>query len=135
MSSLNSQKDLGQGHGAGAAPARQVGHFQEGNIGPTPTGYGLPCAHCKTYYAADLQACPVCKGKQRVSASEPLTTVAPAEQLPDPKQLEEERERFLRDFNSQGVAAPLPPDSPTPELLRRIAGARRCARGCNAHGH
>ena len=51
-----------------------------------------------------------------VSAAEPLTTVTPAEQLPDPKQLEEERERFLRDFNSQVVANPLPPDSPTPAM-------------------
>ena len=116
MGSLNSQKDSGQGHGAGAAPTRQVDHFKEGSLGPKPTGYGLPCAHCKTYYAADLPACPVCKARQRVSAAEPLTTVGPAEQLPDPKQLEEERERFLRDFNSQVVAAPLPPDSPTPAM-------------------
>jgi len=100
MSSLNSAKDSGRGQATGAAPARQVDHFQEGSIGPKPIGYGLPCAHCKTYYAADLQACPVCKARQRVSAAEPLTTVAPAEQLPDPKQLEEERERFLQEFNS-----------------------------------
>ena len=58
----------------------------------------------------------MCKARQRVSAAEPLTTVAPAEQLPDPKQLEEERERFLQEFNSQVVAAPLPPDSPTPAM-------------------
>jgi hypothetical protein len=113
MSSLNSTKDSGLGAATAAAPARQLDHFKTGGFGPKPTGYGLPCASCKTYYAADLTACPVCKGKQRVSATEPLTTVAPAEQLPDPKQLEEERERFLRDFNSQVVANPLPPDSPT----------------------
>jgi len=116
MGSLNSQKDSGHVQAAGAAPARQVDHFKEGSIGPKPTGYGLPCAHCKTYYAANLPTCPVCKGRQRVSAAEPLTKVGPAEQLPDPKQLEEERERFLRDFNSQVVANPLPPDSPTPAM-------------------
>jgi hypothetical protein len=120
MSSLNSQKDSGRGQGTAAAPGRQVGNFQEGSIGPKPTGYGLPCAHCKTYYAADLPACPVCKGKQRVSATEPLTTVAPAEQLPDPKQLEEERERFLRDFNSQVVAAATSCQSCYDELQERV---------------
>lgn len=116
MSSLNSAKDSGIGAGTAAAPARQVDQLKTGGFGPKPTGYGLPCASCKTYYTADLPACPVCKSKQRVSATEPLTTVAPAEQLPDPKQLEEERERFLRDFNSQVVANPLPPDSPTPAM-------------------
>jgi hypothetical protein len=116
MGSLNSPKDLGRGQAAAAAPTRQVDHFREGSIGPKPTGYGLPCVHCKTYYAADIPACPVCQGRQRVSATEPLTTVAPAEQLPDPKQLEEERERFLQEFKSQVVAAPLPPDSPTPAM-------------------
>ena len=24
-------------------------------------GYGLPCANCGTYYAADESACPICK--------------------------------------------------------------------------
>jgi len=47
---------------------------------------------------------------------EPLTTFSPAEQLPDPEQLEEERERFLRDFNAQVVAAPLPSESATPAM-------------------
>jgi hypothetical protein len=47
---------------------------------------------------------------------EPLVRVAPAEQLPDPQQLEEERERFLREFNSQVIASPLPADSPTPAM-------------------
>jgi hypothetical protein len=42
--------------------------------------------------------------------------VAPQEQLPDPQQLEEERERFLQEFNAQVMASPLPADSPTPAL-------------------
>jgi len=32
-------------------------------------GLGLPCANCKLYYAADLDACPVCNGAERVSAT------------------------------------------------------------------
>jgi hypothetical protein len=27
------------------------------------SGYGLPCAKCHLYYAADLDACPTCKSK------------------------------------------------------------------------
>lgn len=107
MSSLNSHNSA-KGSGAAAAPARQA------ELAPKQIGYGLPCAHCKTYYAADLAACPVCKSPQRVAAMKPLETVTPAEQLPDPEQLEEERERFLRDFDAKVVATPLAPESPTP---------------------
>jgi hypothetical protein len=113
MNSVNSQNSQ-KGSGSRPAPARTVEHFAQDAMGPKPVGYGLPCAHCKTYYAADLAACPVCKSPQRVSPVKPLATVAPAEQLPDPKQLEEERERFLRDFNATVVATPLAPESPTP---------------------
>jgi hypothetical protein len=98
---------------ATAAKTESIKHFQHDmSLGPKRTGYGLPCANCKTYYAADLSACPVCNSPQRVSPLKPLATVAPAEQLPDPKQLEEERDRFLRDFNAQVVATPLAPEAP-----------------------
>jgi len=71
------------------------------------SGYGLPCARCKTYYAANLSTCPVCQGTERVSAA---VTAAPAsaklnEQLPDPDVLEAERERFLREFKAQTYAS------------------------------
>ena len=122
MPDLNSSN--GSSGAYGAAPARQrveSAHaetrkvFAEGPIGqPKQTGYGLPCAHCKTYYAADLPACPICKNPQRVSAAAPLPTAAPAEHLPDPEQLEKERDRFLNEFNSQVVVSPLPPDVTAP---------------------
>ncbi|HYL96849.1 MAG TPA: hypothetical protein VET69_13675, partial [Terriglobales bacterium] len=32
-------------------------------------GYGLPCANCKTYYAADLTACPYCGCPERIASS------------------------------------------------------------------
>jgi hypothetical protein len=69
-------------------------------------GYGLPCAKCKTYYAADLKVCPVCKGAERVSPL-PVTpaNVSSVEELPDPVALEEERERFLREFKAQVFAS------------------------------
>jgi len=116
MASLNSSN--GSSGPYGAAPARQTAPaetrkvFAEGALVPKQTGYGLPCAHCKTYYAADLPACPICKNPQRVSPSAPLPTSAPAEQLPDPEQLEKERDRFLNEFNSQVIVSPLPPDAP-----------------------
>ncbi|MBS1850403.1 MAG: hypothetical protein JST79_05795 [Acidobacteria bacterium] len=76
-------------------------------------GYGLPCAHCKTYYPANLSACPVCKHAERVSPTEVKVAVAEADEIlatseeaaPDPSKLEEERERFLREFKSQVYAS------------------------------
>lgn len=71
------------------------------------SGYGLPCAKCKTYYAADLHACPVCKASERVSATAvnlPSTAVV-TEHSPELDELEEERERFLREFKSQVYAS------------------------------
>jgi hypothetical protein len=114
---VNPSATPGRGQGTAAAPARQAESFQTPAAAPLATkqyGYGLPCSKCKTYYGADLTACPVCKNPQRVSAVEPLTNVAPAEQLPDPEQLEQERERFLREFNAQVIASPLPAESATP---------------------
>ncbi len=77
---------------------------------PKAIGYGMPCANCKTYYAADLKACPVCKGGERISptAAPVRSTVAVSELCPDPVALEEERERFLRDFKTQVFASQLP---------------------------
>ena len=76
-------------------------------LGPKRIGYGLPCARCKTYYAADLTACPICKAAERVSptaACESAKVTLP-EELPDPAALEEERERFLREFKAQVYAS------------------------------
>jgi len=122
MASLNPPQ--GSGYGAAAAPARQAENlqsdrrnaFHDAPPADKHSGIGLPCAKCKTYYAADLTACPVCQNPQRVSPTGPPVRVAPAEQLPDPQQLEQERERFLHEFNAQVIASPLPADSPTPAL-------------------
>jgi hypothetical protein len=74
-------------------------------FGPRRVGYGLPCSKCKTYYAADLTVCPVCQTKERVSPVVATLPVVPATAEPDPAALEEERERFLRDFKSQIAAS------------------------------
>jgi hypothetical protein len=95
----------------GAAPAMD-GLASSPELGPRRVGYGLPCAKCKTYYAADLSACPVCKAAERV-----LPTIAPSSaairegdelptpSMPDDAALEEERERFLREFKAQTQAS------------------------------
>jgi len=85
-------------------------HLSDAALGPRRVGYGLPCAKCKTYYAADLPACPVCRSAERVSPflgkTAPLTEELP-EMSPDEAALEAERERFLREFKSQVYASHL----------------------------
>lgn len=71
-------------------------------------GFGLPCANCRLYYPANLDTCPACNSKERVSP-----TVVPAipkvltteEPVPDTDVVEQEREAFLREFKSQLFAA------------------------------
>lgn len=78
-------------------------------VSPKRVGYGMPCARCTTYYAANLAACPVCQSSERVApvAAVKTNTTAVSEAIPAPAVLEEERERFLREFKSQAYAASL----------------------------
>jgi hypothetical protein len=95
-------------------------------LNPKPVGYGLPCANCRTYYAADLKACPICKSSERMSPIVPAVrnAVAVSEQkLPDPETLEQERERFLKEFQAKMLAShPAGPGA---------SAAAKCARGEN----
>jgi len=71
---------------------------------PQSSGFGLPCSNCRLYYPANLDVCPACNSKTRVSP-----TVAPAipkvqaaaESAPDNAIVEQEREAFLKEFKSQ----------------------------------
>ena len=120
MSSLSTPS--GSSGAYGAAPARQRVESQtqptkavaEAPITPKHARYGLPCAKCKTYYSAELSACPICKSPQRVSPTASLPTSSPAEQLPDPEKLAQERERFLSEFKAQIDVSPLPSDLTSP---------------------
>ena len=89
------------GPGALPAPVRTVGAPETHSI-----GYGMPCANCRAYYPADMQACPICHAKERISptaGSQIPATQTPAQ--PDQaKQLAEERER-LRELKSQIYAS------------------------------
>jgi hypothetical protein len=113
-------------HPGSNPPVSKAKAAPETQTPPKPSGYGLPCSKCRTYYTADLPACPVCKNKERVSptASPVRTTVSSVEQnLPDPAALEEERERFLREFQTQVLASQ--------STGNPAAGAVRCLRGEN----
>jgi hypothetical protein len=93
-----------------------------------PAGYGLPCSKCRLYYPAHLSACPICRTTERVSpkadvkVSKPIA--APAEPV-----LDEERERFLREYKAKLYAA---------HAQINPAGQQRCANadeGDQAHEH
>ncbi|HWW15202.1 MAG TPA: hypothetical protein VN310_11120 [Candidatus Dormibacteraeota bacterium] len=72
------------------------------------SGYGMPCANCRLYYPANLDCCPACNSRERVSTNVvPATpkTQAAAEPQPDTAIVEQEREAFLKEFKSQLFAA------------------------------
>jgi RNA polymerase subunit RPABC4/transcription elongation factor Spt4 len=102
-------------------------------LGPRRIGYGLPCVKCKTYYAADLSMCPVCKSEERVSpvvdadASSIPNVPETALPAPDDAALEEERERFLREFKSQSYASQVQVDSAQTESEKSM--------GCSIEGN
>lgn len=89
--------------------ARAMRSAHEATSTPPPkngehhTGYGLPCARCKTYYAADIRQCPVCgasdRGVPRVAPVPAAALKQPVVQ--DPETMQEERDRFLRDIKTQ----------------------------------
>jgi hypothetical protein len=71
------------------------------------SGFGLPCSNCRLYYSADLNACPACNSKERVSptvapAIPKVQTVEPAPVL-DAAVVDHEREAFLKQFKAQLV--------------------------------
>jgi len=96
----------------------------QGSASPKPVGYGLPCAKCKTYYLANLKACPVCKSSERVSAMVTVSGNQPViESQPDGAALDEERERFLREFKAKLYAAHMQ-INPSAQLRCRFADER-----------
>jgi len=74
-------------------------------------GYGLPCSRCHAYYPSDMHACPICKSPDRVLPSAPVMhttapTPATAAQATEAQiQIDDERERFLKELKSQAFAS------------------------------
>src|SRR5215467_5230789 len=84
-------------------PQTAIQHSPAVRVATKPVGFGLPCSKCKTYFAANLKVCPICKSTERVS---PATVAVPAvptlsEETPSLAVLEQEREKFLREFKAQ----------------------------------
>ena len=72
------------------------------------SGFGMPCAKCRLYYPANVDTCPACNSRERVSpkvASVIVREQYVAEPMPDPAVVEQEREAFLKEFKSQLFAA------------------------------
>jgi len=70
-------------------------------------GYGLPCSRCRAYYPADMQVCPICKSPDRVSAIKPVahSMASTAPQPATSAQIDDDRERFLKELKSQAFAS------------------------------
>ncbi len=84
---------------------------RELTVGATSTGhgkalYGLPCARCGAYYAAELGSCPVCNSTER-TFSKPKPTawpaVAPRSKAVPPMQ--EENPSSLASINQELLSA------------------------------
>ncbi|MGA7400523.1 MAG: hypothetical protein WCC99_17250 [Candidatus Sulfotelmatobacter sp.] len=94
-------------HPNSASPDRRA-FAAPGDAVHKSSGYGLPCAKCRLYYPANLDVCPTCNAKERVSPNVvpavPKSQTA-AEPAPDNAIVEQEREAFLKEFKSQLFAA------------------------------
>ena len=84
------------------------------------SGFGLPCSKCRLYYSADLEECPTCHHKERISPVTPKfpprSTQPVARPIPDGAVLQQEREEFLQPFKSRLLEAQ-PEVTNTSELM------------------
>src|SRR6202140_1104476 len=70
-------------------------------------GYGMPCSRCHAYYPADMHICPICKSPERVSPTAPVvhSVASPVPQPATGSQIDDERERFLKELKSEAFAS------------------------------
>ncbi len=92
-------------HRAAQLPAARM----DSTVERRASGYGLPCLRCHAYYPADMNACPICKTSERVSPTAPVMhSMGPAEEAVatvNNPQLDDERERFLKELKNQAFAS------------------------------
>ena len=102
------------------------------------SGYGMPCATCRLYYPANLDACPACNGQERISPFErglpPAQTAQSAEPaldnpVIDQERVEKEREEFLKQFKSEVLA---PREQATSAVAACTVGGHNVEAGENA---
>src|SRR5580700_7994926 len=98
-----------------ASPTLTPGSSQTFEPKSVSIGYGMPCAKCRAYYPSDMDACPICKTRERMSpgtaGAGPASAASTARTHPPTKSnsevaklLAEERER-LRELKSQIYAS------------------------------
>jgi hypothetical protein len=90
--------------GSAAAAGAKEAASRHAEPAKKPSGYGLPCAKCHAYYLADLDCCPICQSRDRVSPvtskAQPKSAQTPAE--PAARSVaDQEREEFLKQFKAQ----------------------------------
>jgi hypothetical protein len=110
-------------------PARPVRTAPPAQPAPStkPVGYGLPCSKCRLYYPANLSTCPICRTAERVSPKVAAAKVSSPAAAPSEAVLDEERERFLREYKAKLYAAHTQINPSAPQ---------RCANGDDdAHAH
>jgi len=91
---------------AGKGQATSARKIAEAASAPVQSGYGLPCAKCRVYYPADMDACPICKSKERISPAAMAQSVPVAPAIPVKKQGEEDdREQYLKQLKSEAFAS------------------------------
>ncbi len=74
-------------------------------VTPVHSGIGLPCANCRLYYPADMNACPICKSTERVSPAALVASVPVAPGVLLKKEgSEDEREQYLKQLKSEAFA-------------------------------
>jgi len=66
-------------------------------------GYGMPCAKCRAYYPSDMDACPICKSKERLSANSNGRPASAA--VSSPASSHSEAAKRLRELKSQIYAS------------------------------
>jgi hypothetical protein len=72
------------------------------------SGFGMPCSNCRLYYPANLDVCPACNNKVRVStrAVPAIPKQVAAESSPESAVVKREREAFLKELELKISAAP-----------------------------
>lgn len=125
---------------AAQAAMQKEGASRQSTEARKPSGYGLPCLKCHLYYAADLDRCPTCHARERVSPvtpkRKPNLAQRSAGKAPNRSALEQEREEFLRQFKAQlkevHTEIAHAPDAAVCKLKEHPAGEAPSAQICSA---
>lgn len=112
MEPIRSVQSVGSGAAvkaarAPAADTRRTVAPAQNPVAPAgqAVGYGLPCAKCRKYYSASLNACPVCSSTERVPPVAAIPCPTPPVSTTESIGRDAEKERILREFKARLYAA------------------------------